>query len=134
MACLAELEKVYSQNPVLITYEWLEQATRIVRRALAGGGEDRSLYNDICKRINKSTGLTLSGRHEIKAVIRSRFLFDEGLSFYIRGDIGDSKEPNDHERDMVVSKLITDVLNGYSQEPHHSWKYNCILQGKQYVA
>jgi hypothetical protein len=41
--------------PVLVTYDWLKQAARVKRRVLAGGGEDRWLYERCCEHIDSLT-------------------------------------------------------------------------------
>jgi len=127
LQCIDDLNCGHRRRPILISYEWLKQATRIVRRALAGGGKDQSFYNDICEKIDKNTTWDKYVKATMKEELGRSFLFNEGMGIYVRG-AGQSPPMK-----MWSRLIIMDTLNGYSKEPIGSWKHNSYLAKQKVV-
>ncbi|KAH8743083.1 hypothetical protein BGZ57DRAFT_779368 [Hyaloscypha finlandica] len=113
------------KDPILVTYGWLQSATRIIKRLLANGGEDQSFYEDVCRTCEATIPPQVKQRpgalDDMKDRIRKEFLFGEDVpSFYV-------EKPKRNGVTPPSNQMYQIVLEGYKDEPAESWKHDLFL-------
>lgn len=118
LQCFNELEN-FRRKPLLISYDWFEEAASVKRRVLAQGGDDHSFFDDLCTAIDNA-GLSLSETHAIRDEVRNLFLLDQETFTFWVGGIGTKSSP--HFRNLTPLGLARSMLEQYQGEPPHTWK------------
>ncbi|OIW22968.1 hypothetical protein CONLIGDRAFT_694314 [Coniochaeta ligniaria NRRL 30616] len=112
-------------EPLLISYDWFEEAARIKRRVLAQGGKDHSFFQDICTNIDTSTDPYFisqeTEREFMKKRVRQLFLLDdETFTFSVPG--GQVMSVPASLGTVTPRSICKTVLLGYEHHPAGSWK------------
>lgn len=108
-------------EPLLISYDWFEEAARVKRRVLAQGGNDHSFFEDILKTLDNETLPENSPRNEVEVNVRQRFLLDdETFTFSVPGSSLSSMNLAARTAMSVAEK----TLLRYEQQPAGSWKHS----------
>jgi hypothetical protein len=98
-------------TPLLISYEWIAQASRVKRRLLARGGHDQSFYQLICEHIDNHPSMaTVGSRTQEK-------LKDEIFSLFLFGN----------------AAIVHEVLESLHNEPVGTWNHELYLLKKDVI-
>jgi len=113
---------------ILITYDWLAQASRIKRRLLARGGHDKSLYLSICEHIERHPGLASDSTKRLRGVMKDEvyrlFLFGDA-TLYIH--VGGLEEESGLAYPVSPQVIVREVLEGFRAALPDSDNYQLYL-------
>ena len=126
-------------NPYVLTLSWLEEASRIKRRASTNGGEDSSLIDDIItalakmpdvvKQLRNVTSGKASWKYCVKDVLKEKFMFTKDqfhLVWIGRGPLG-SKSLTGIGVGHIIWKefpaVLLQVLAQFKTEPAGTWRH-----------
>jgi hypothetical protein len=130
-------EVQHTSSPLLITHEWLENASRIKRRVLANGGGDRSFFVDIETCLGGwdyfdddiTTRLRIQSANED---LKDYFMFNnEGFTADFFEEHPKSRQPAPYK---TMVGAISKALDEYSNEPEGTWKHNLYNMKEQVIA
>jgi len=109
-----------TERVVVLSDKWLEQASRVARRATTQGGEDSSLLEDCLENLNMVKGVDVESIHNTAQRIKGGFMFrndkyiaamynvwEDELSSDLYWDIPSttSRSPESLARDIIASTL-----------------------------
>jgi hypothetical protein len=107
-----------AETPLLLTYEWLEMASRIRRRVLRNGLEDEySFLEDVLATIKNDPERESSWKDQYIRRTRAVFLSLKDRFLFFQGEDGGSG------RSLARTDHVRQTLKGYSSEPVGSWKH-----------
>jgi hypothetical protein len=82
-ACMGRLHEP-RDKPLLLTRDWIEEASRVKRRVVAQGGSDHSFFDEVREAIYASKSVESGTLRVLESNIRNRFLLhDETFTFHI---------------------------------------------------
>jgi hypothetical protein len=113
------------KKPLLLTYKWLEPATRVKKRVLCQGPEENTAFrDDVLARLEETTEITqLPNVETHRQYLRERFLFGEDHLFY--GVC--QREKTEISSKYLLERIVSDTLNSYESQPAGSWKHELFL-------
>lgn len=114
-------ERNGDDKPLLISYDWFEEAARVKRRVLAQGGNDHSFFEDIRETVDNEPlcQSDIAFRFRITCEVRKLFLLDnETFTFSVRGMV----IPSLQRMPMTAMSVAEKTLLRYEQQPAGSWK------------
>jgi hypothetical protein len=113
-----------SPRPLLMTKGWLYTASRIVKKALANGGNDQSFFEDLCQALEPTLIPEQRSRDEWRDEVRADFLFgDEMPRFSTLPKLFTPPPP----RSTALKELYERVLDVYKDQKNGSWKHELFL-------
>jgi hypothetical protein len=126
---LVSLRKLEDPSSTLIlTRTWLDQASRIRRRATTNGDKDETFLQDAYMTLaqhSKRRLLSNEERRNIQARLRLCFFFKEdGFSIkrYAPSSAPEAPSAQEALRNMSYRQILRDTLQSYSAQPPTSWK------------
>jgi hypothetical protein len=124
LACLDGSPHPISEvkKPILISYDWLEEAARVKRRVLTKGGRNLSFFYDVCDAIDAMDDDELE-KTRLKARTQADFFLDgASFTFYVPG----SNLPS--FGDGPAHKQAIETLARYESEPQGTFKHGLYLK------
>jgi hypothetical protein len=118
-AFLRYFDKLENQwDPLLLSYDWFEEAAKVKRRVLARGGNDHTFFNDICKAVDNEP--LIYDKVDMKDRFRQMFLLgNETFTFSVPGGCSIS-EPWETITPWTLGRGLLEL---YQSEPPDSWKH-----------
>jgi hypothetical protein len=137
---LADIQLFYSglkpstsPTPLLISWDWVAQASRIKRRLLARGGHDQTFYQLICEHVDSHPKMVTADRtvrEDLKDEMFRLFLFGNA-SFQVQ--LQGSSEASTNSYPVNPPIVVREALESLQTEPVGSWNHELYVMKEEVI-